>query len=318
MYKKILLIALATLLMSFTAFAQCAAPSTEGTLKICYPSNGSSIIGGTTFEMSANTGSAAIDKVSIYDNGVKVDAFGFLPETLIEGAIHDGAHHVTVKAWDTTGRAYVAYSNFAKVGGYDPGPCWPAGSVVTVCSPKSGALEPNVFVPVSFALATPTAPKAWKIYLDGVAVMHNDQYDLKRTSTSLPTKAGGHTLSVVAWDSAGHTYKASRTFTSFYQYDCNPNTGVCTPGIVADAPQGFGPYEAVDTPQSFPFHAEVTKNPKPIQKMSVTLDGVVIVSGQGPGVSTTVNATHGSHVIAVQAMDTAGKLYSTYGTVDVH
>jgi hypothetical protein len=54
-----------------------------------------------------------------------------------------------------------------------------------------------------------------------------------------------------------------------------------------------------------------------MQKMSVTLDGAVIAQGQGPGIVTTVHATPGSHTIKVQGMDTKGKLYLTYGTVNV-
>ncbi len=319
MYKKmaVFLLAILSLLCALPALAECSAPSTEGTLRICYPSNGSSIIGSTTFEMSANTGSASIDKVVIYDNGKNVDSLGFLPATLVEGAIHDGYHKVTVKAWDTAGRAYVAYDTFTKIGGFDPGPCSATTTGVTMCSPASGALEPNVSVPISFALSTTAAPSAWKLYLDGKSVMQSDASTLKSVVTQASTTAGSHRATVVAWDSAGQVYKTSHSFTSFYQYDCNPVTGACTPGSTASAPEGFGPYAAVDTAQSFQFHAEVVNNPAPIQKMSVTLDGTVIAQNSGPGATVTVNAKPGSHVLMVQAMDTEGYLYGTYGTIDV-
>ena len=318
MSKKLaVLLPLALLLFSMNLSAQCAIPSAEGSLRICFPSNGSSIIGSTTFELSANTGSASINKVVIYDNGVHVDQLGFLPGTLVEGAIHDGYHKVTIKAWDSAGRAYVANDVFTKVSGFDPGPCAASASGITMCSPRSGALEPNVSVPVSFALRTPVAPKSWKLYLDGKAMLASDASTLHRATTALATSAGTHHATVVAWDSAGHEYKVTHDFSAFYEYDCNPVSGACTPGIVADAPSGFGPYMAVDAPQSFDFHAETTGNPSPTQKMSVTLDGAVIAQNSGPGITVTVNAKPGSHVIVVQALDTAGKLYATYGTVNV-
>ncbi len=305
------------LLASIPALAECPAPSTEGSVRICYPSNGSSIIGSTTFELSANTGSASITGVAVYDNGKKVDSLGFLPQTLVEGAIHDGYHKVTVKVWDSEGRVYGATNTFTKVGGMDPGSCAASGTGVTMCSPASGALEPNYSVPVSFALNTNNAPKSWKLYLDGKFVRQSDSSTLKNILTFASVPAGRHTMSVVAWDTAGQTYKASHTFTAFYAHDCNPDTGDCTPGIVASAPEGFGPYMAVDAQQSFQFHAEVVNNPAATQTMSVSLDGKVIAQNSGPGVSVTVNATPGTHVINVQAMDTNGKLYATYGTIYV-
>jgi hypothetical protein len=186
-----------------------------------------------------------------------------------------------------------------------------------LCSPANGAIEPNTSVPVSMALHTAGASKAWKMYLDGHAVMTSEADTLKKISTSLGTSAGKHTLTFTAWDYSGNIYKASHSFTSFYQYDCDPNTGKCSPGIIADAPEGFGPYQAVNTPTSFRFHAEVAHNPEPVQKMSVTLDGAVIAQNSGPGITVTINAPAGTHIVQVQAMDTAGKLYATYGTIYV-
>jgi len=317
MHRRIVLLVSLAFLMSVNAAAQCSAPSTSGTLKICFPSNGSIIIGSTTFEFAANTGSASIEGVAVYDNGVKVDSLGFVPSKLIEGAIHDGFHKVTIKAWDSEGRVYSDTTSFTKVGGFDPGPCTAKITGVTLCSPKSGGLEPNVSVPVSFAVKTVAPTTAWKLYLDGVFVRRSDASTLKSVLTPIGMSTGHHTATVVAWDSKGEVYKTSHSFTTFYQYDCNPDTGACSPGIVADAPDGFGPNKAVDAPQSFEFHAEVTGNSAPIQKMSVTLDGMVIAQGQGPGIVTTVNTKPGSHAMMVQAMDTAGKLYATFGTVNV-
>jgi hypothetical protein len=267
--------------------------------------------------MSANTAGATIDKVVIYDNGVKVDSFGFLPSRLVEGAIHDGAHKVTVKAWDTDGRAYVATDTFTKVGGFDPWACKPSTVGVTLCSPKQGGLQPAFSVPLSFAVTTKARTTAWKFYLDGKFVRHSDASTLKSLVAPVAVSVGSHRATVVAWDSTGASYTKTHTFTAFNQYDCNPNTGKCTPGIVAEAPDGFGPDAAVDTPQTFELHAETKGNSAPMEKMSVTLDGAVIAQGQGPGIVATVHATPGSHTITVQGMDTKGKLYLTYGTVNV-
>jgi hypothetical protein len=316
MYKKIALLVFTSLLMSISLVAECTAPSAGGALKICFPSNGSKIIGATTFEMSANTGGAGISGVAVYDNGVKVDSFSYLPERLIEGAIHDGYHKVTVKIWDTDGRVYGATTTFTKVGGFDPWSCKPSGTGVTLCSPQEGGMQPAFSVPISFAVETAANTTAWKLYLDGVAVRHSDASTLKSLVAPLGMSAGQHKATVVAWDSAGGVYKKSHTFTAFNQCSCDWN-GDCSAGIVAYAPGGFGPDAAVDAPQTFDLHAETQGNAAPIQQMSVTLDGALIAQGQGPGITKTITTTPGSHTIVVQAKDTAGKLYATYGTVNV-
>jgi hypothetical protein len=317
MYKKIALL-VASLFISVCVVAQCTAPSTSGTLRICYPSNGSTIMGGTTFEMSANTAGATLEKVVIYDNGVKVDSFSFLPSRLIEGAIHDGLHRVTVKAWDTDGRVYVATVTFTKAGGFDPWACKPSGTGVTLCSPKEGGMQPGFSVPLSFAVTTNARTTGWKFYLDGKYVRRSDASTLNSIVAPFHASAGSHRATVVAWDSKGTVYKKTHTFTAFNQYSCNPETDQCTPGIVAEAPDGFGPEAAADTDQSFELHAETKGNTSPMEKISVTLDGAVIAQGQGPGIVTTIHTTPGSHTIMVQGMDTKGKLYLTYGTVNVH
>jgi len=317
MYKKIALLVFTSLLLSLSLVAECPAPSASGALKICFPTNGSKIIGATTFEMSANLAGAGIAGVAVYDNGVKVDAFSYLPARLIEGAIHDGHHKVTVKIWDTEGHVLSASTTFTKIGGFDPWACKPSGTGVTLCSPQQGGMQPAFSVPISFAVATAARPTAWKLYLDGVAVRHSDASTLKSLVAPMAVPAGQHKATVVAWDSTGAVYKKSHTFTAFNLYDCDWNSGQCTAGIVADAPDGFGPDAAVTAPTTFDFHAETKGNAAPIQQISVTLDGAVIAQGQGPGITKTITTTPGSHTIMVQAMDTAGGLYATYGTVNV-
>jgi len=214
MYKKVALL-VASLFISVCAVAQCATPSTSGTLHICYPSNGSTIMGGTTFEMSANTAGATINKVVLYDNGVNIDSFGFLPSRLIEGAIHDGVHKVTIKAWDTDGREYTATDTFTKAGGFDPWACKASTAGVTLCSPKQGGMQPAFSVPLSFAVTTKARTTGWKFYLDGKFVRRNDASTLKSIVAPVAVSAGSHRATVVAWDSKGTVYQKTHTFTVF-------------------------------------------------------------------------------------------------------
>ena len=178
-------------------------------------------------------------------------------------------------------------------------------------------MQPAFSVPFSFAVATAAKTTAWKLYVDGVAVRHSDASTLKSLVAPLAVPAGQQKATVIAWDANGGVYKKSHTFTAFNQCSCDLYEGQCSAGIVAYAPGGFGPDAAVDTPQTFDFHAETKGNTAPVKQMSVTLDGAVVAQGQGPGISKTITTTAGSHTIMVQALDTAGKLYATYGTVNV-
>jgi hypothetical protein len=82
-------------------------------------------------------------------------------------------------------------------------------------------------------------------------------------------------------------------------------------------PSNVGEDTAADEATSFEVQAEVTGNPKPTTKMVVYLDGHDIEQSAGPGTTAKVSAAKGSHYLVIQAWDTAGKLYETYGNVNV-
>jgi hypothetical protein len=94
-------------------------------------------------------------------------------------------------------------------------------------------------------------------------------------------------------------------------------TGTCDPGIVAFQPAGFGTEQAADVTRPFTFEADVEDNPQPTTSMKVFLDGAQVIANSGPGIITEINTTPGTHSIIVQATDTAGKVYETYGNVNV-
>lgn len=299
-----------------SAFATCAAPSTPG-LNMCFPTQGSTLTYPVTFEFGANTGSAAITGMALYDNGKKVTSFSFLPARLIEGGVGNGSHRVTAKIWDSAGRIHSVTRTF-NVKGFGVGSCSADSIGVNLCWPAEGSFQPNTSVPVSFGAKGEAKITAWKMYLDGKFVRASTPDVVDGALTSLGMAAGAHRVTVVAWDAAGHVYKSSRTFRAYYSYGCNPVTEECSPGIVAEAPAGFGETMAVDVPQHFTFRANVVNNPDPTTAMKVMLDGKVIGSSQGPGITVEVDAAAGSHIVSVQAWDTAGNMYATYGNVYVH
>ena len=60
------------------------------------------------------------------------------------------------------------------------------------------------------------------------------------------------------------TYKTAHYFDTYYNYDCNPKTGACSPGIVLNYPND----EDVTT---FRLNADVVNDPLPTTSMKVYL-----------------------------------------------
>lgn len=255
--------------------------------------------------------------MALYDNGKKVTSLSFLPGRLIEGGIRNGSHNVTAKIWDSYGRIHSVTRTF-NVTGFGVGSCDANSIGVNLCWPAEGSFQPNTSVPVSFGTKGEAKITAWKMYLDGKFAMASTPDVVDGVLTSLGMSAGTHRVTVVAWDAAGHVYKTSRTFRAYYSYSCNPVTDECSPGIVVEAPSEFGETMAAEVAQHFTFRANVVNNSAPTTTMKVMLDGEVIGSSQGPGITVDVDASAGSHILSVQAWDTAGKMYATYGNVYVH
>ncbi len=291
------------------ASAQCAAPSADG-INICFPNQNSTVTYVPPMEMSAKTTSGGIRAVKIWDNGTLRDTEDFLPATLYDASMKNGWNHVTVQVWDTDGNFYQATRSFY-VTGYGVGFCGvPSTPGVNLCWPAQGSLQPNN-IPIS-ATARGVSKINWLVvYLDGKKLYATtDNYILSGAYST----AGAHKVTVIAHDTTGHTYQASHTFTAFYEQDCNPKSGVCTPGIVINKP-----CDAPDVPTSFQFQADVQNNTVPITTMKLYLDNNLVATSSGPGITKTLNLpANTTHVVWVKAWDTQGKVYAAYQTYFVH
>ena len=258
-------------------------------------------------EMAASTSSGAIKRVDVWVNGTKRDTFNYLPGTLYDASMKNGKNRVTVQVWDTSGNSYQAVRTF-NVTGYGVAQCsTPAAAGVNLCWPLEGSLQPNDAVPIAAtARGLNSKIKYVNLYIDG-------KYLVGQSSASILSgggmTAGIHKVTARAVDYAGHVFTVSHTFSTYYNFDCNPRTGECYSGIVINKPEG------PDVPTSFTFQADVQNNPKPITTMKVFVDGVQTASSSGPGISAQLTfQSNSTHIVWVKAWDTAGKLYAAYQT----
>jgi hypothetical protein len=268
-----------------------------------------------TIEFGVNSGGVEVTHLSVYDGDVRVDDLGFVPGQLIDFSLNNGLHHITVNVWDANGKLYQAKSFFT-VKGFGAGTCASQGEAINLCWPAAGSYQPeNSALSVAFG----TTVQSWGVTLDGEAVINSGEVGLPSSSpvlTSMYASAGSHILIVRALDARGVATSVTRRFFTFYDSNCNPKTGTCTPGITIIHPSEVGEDIAGDEGTSFQMQAEVAGNPKPTTKMIVYLDGVKVEQSSGPGITATVSTSKGSHYLVFQAWDTAGKMYETYGNIN--
>lgn len=301
-----------TLCSALPAAAFCTRPSSPG-MRICFPTEGSTVMYAPAIELAvttANSNAYAV-KTQVYDNGILIDEFDSVPGTLVDGAIKNGWHKVTIKVWDSNGTVYQATRTFRVIGFGVDFCATPSTAGVNLCWPQTDSWQPNTSVPISAtARGSNSKIKSLSVYVDGKSVLGTgNNYIL----TGVDMTAGRHRVAVVAQDYAGHTYKTTHYFNTYYNYGCNPKSGACSPGITLN-----NLYDQ-DVTTSFRLNADVVNNPLPTTSMKVYLDGAVVATSTGPGITKQLNLPSGStHILWVKAWDTAGKMYATYQTIYVH
>jgi hypothetical protein len=294
-----LLIANATI-----ARADCAAPSSPG-VRICFPNQNSTVWYVPGLEMAATTASGAIARVEVWDNGTKRDNLRSLPGNLFDGSMKNGWNRVTINVWDTAGHLYQASRSFF-VTGFGVGDCsTPSTAGINLCWPLSGSSQPNNTVPISAtARGLNSTIKYVNIYVDGKFLVGQPGSQIE---TGSGMTAATHTVTARAADQAGHVFTTTNSFKTFYNFDCNPKNGACSPGIVINKPQGD------DVPSTFTVQADVQNNPLPVTAMKIYVNGVVRASSTGPGITASFTLpANTTHYMLVKAWDTSGKVYASY------
>lgn len=307
---KLVLLVAAVALWSATAAAQCAAPSSSG-INLCQPSSGSTIFGAPHIEAAATPTSGSISDLKVFIDGRLQLENGGPSVNLFEGGVSNGTHHLVIKATDNFGRTYQASEYFHVTGNLPNCPTSTVG--VRICYPAAGqVISQNLPMSIGFkGAATITRVRAYA-GSTLIADFPVSKGDTQIIGQGEPTTAGSHTLNIVAWDAAGHTYKSSVNFKAFYDGGCEPKGDICTPAIYPDTPQ-----DGQDVQSPFRISASVQNNPAPITTMRAYIGGTVVAQSFGPTLDQQVSAPKGTHIMVIQAWDTAGKLYRSTANVNV-
>jgi hypothetical protein len=300
----------AALCAPLTASAACPAPA-SGKLAICQPSANSTVFQVPHIEAAANPASGSITAMKVYIDGRQIFQNAGPELSLFEGGVANGTHHLVINAWDDFGRLYHAEELFGVTGNL---PACPTSSVgVRICAPASGqVVSQNLALSLGFRGNTPI--KRVIAYVGSTPVFDfvPATGQTQVIGQGLGTTAGTHTLNVVAWDIHNATYKSSVSFKAFYEGGCPPRGTTCNPGIYPSTPN-----DGEDVQSPFRVSASVQNNPASITAMKVYVSGIQMGESFGPTFDQTVNAPKGTHILVIQAWDSAGKLYRLTENVNV-
>lgn len=300
----------AALCAPFTAFAACPVPA-SGKLAICQPSANSAVYQVPHIEAVANPTSGSITAMKVYIDGQQVFQNAGPELSLFEGGVSNGTHHLVVNAWDDFGRVYHAEELFAVTGNLSA--CPTSGVGVRICSPAAGqVVSQNLVMSLGFKGNAPI--KRVIAYVGSTPVFDFTPAagQTQVIGQGSGTTAGTHTLNVVAWDTNNVAYKSSVSFKAFYEGGCPPRGTTCNPGIYLNTPN-----DGDDVQSPFRVSASVQNNPASITAMKVYVNGVQVGESSGPVFDQTINASKGTHILVIQAWDSAGKLYKLTENVNV-
>lgn len=306
-----LILVAAAFVLPARAFAACTAPA-SGSLAICQPSANSTIYQVPHIEATANPSSGSITTMKVYIDNKEVFTNSGPDLSLFEGGVANGTHHLVINAWDTLGRLYQSQQTFSVTGNL-PFTCPPAAVGVRICAPGSGqVVSQNLGFAAGFK--GNTAINHIRAYVDST-----DSFDLTAAAGQsdviaggISTQAGNHTLKIVAWDTKGGVYSSSVGITTYFEGGCPPKGDTCNPGVYIATPN-----DGDDVESAFRLSASVQFNTASITSTKVFVDGAQVAESSGPTFDQEIHAAKGTHIVAIQAVDTAGKLYKLTENVNV-
>jgi hypothetical protein len=306
-----LILTAAALSLPARASAACPEPA-SGRLAICQPSANSTIYQVPHIEAIANPTSGSISTMKVYIDNKLIFQNGGGSLDLFEGGVSNGTHHLVINAWDDFGRLYQASENF-NVTGNLPFSCPPTAEGVRICAPTQGeVVSQNLGFTIGFKGSA-------RIGFIRAYVGSTDVFDFAPApgqdhviADGVITTPGTHTLTVVAWDTNHVVYKSSAAIKTYYEGGCPPKGNTCNPGIYPSIPN-----DGDDVQSPFRVSASVQNNIASITAMKVYLNGVQVGASSGPTFDQPITASRGTHIMVIQAWDTAGKLYRLTENVNV-
>ena len=294
--------AMSDLFVSTTASSSTASTTASTTTQttsgvtITSPSAGAAVSSPVQVKASARSGNSAapITAMRIYADNASVYTVN-AASISTSLTLSAGTHTLTIVAWDSTGKAYtrsVTITVSSATGG------------VTITSPTSGATTSS---PVSFKASASSGSSAYpitamRLYVDGASMYTVNAASL---NTSLQLAAGGHNVTVVAWDASGKSYTKGVNITV--------SSTASAGGVTISSPVSGA---TVSSPVQFTASARANSGHN-ITAMRIYVDNVAAYTVNSAALNTSLNLASGSHSIIIQAWDNAGAVYKSAENISV-
>ncbi len=184
----------------------------------------------------------------------------------------------------------------------------PASPGLVICTPGNGQ---TVNYPVHITAAARgqngLAIVKISVYIDGFKVLGETNASTVN-DIDYGTKEGPHSLSVNAWDSAGHLFQEKKTFSVLGGN--GPSCAPGAPGIKFCSP-GNGSYQPTNNFQSV---VGAQGENSPIVKLQVWLDEYPVATVATNLVTFQAGTTAGTHTESAKAWDAAGHVFTASAT----
>jgi hypothetical protein len=298
-------------IFAVSAFGACSPPSQPGAV-ICYPTANATAVPIFNIEGAATGKNLPISKMILYADNQKIyqsdNDSSFVYADYMAWEL--GTHHLVLNAWDSNGNLFQASTTISvpiSINTTYNTSCSSPNTGVHLCLPVSNTWYPQSFAP--FFASGSAAVVTMKGYINNDNVVGTPGNSFGIGYGTNPDLSG---FKFVAngWDSKGHVWSASATGIQLY-YDggcikaCNPGITIQTPAFVTDQTSPFS------------LNATVQNNPAQITEMKAYVDDSVVATSSGPTILANISASHGTHLLTVQAWDTSGYLYKSQVTVNV-
>lgn len=301
------------LFLTAAAWSQCSFPTSPGAV-ICTPTSNSTVVYLNEISVRSTAAQGAtITKLIIYDNNVNI----FSQQNsggvdLYDGSMYNGQHNIVANAWDSDGNLYQAKTNFMVTGlGY--GPCTqPSSPSVVICNPPAGGVY-QTSTTVDAAARGQSSIKNLSFYLNGKLVTTVNGWRAG-VAVQITAQNVNNTLKVVATDTSGNQYSATKTLNAAYTYGQYSCFYTCSPGINVT-----GPIAESYVSNTFNLNTQIFGNTKPITSMKAYLDNSLVASSSGSTLQSEISdAPDGTHILTIQGWDDTGIEYRYQENININ
>src|SRR5579864_7563868 len=284
-----------------TPVPPCAQSSTDPSVTVCTPKNGSTVLSPMNVVAGTNS-SSPIVALSVWLDGSKVFSTG---QSLLNTSVTavPGNHLLAVQGQNGAKQTFTQTINVTAVN------CWLLTAVPSenICSPVNNSSVASLFS-VQAAARTANPVKYSQIWLDGVL-----QYQVAGAfiSTSINSGSGVHRLTV-------QTADVTNIITKQTIYVTVPSTSPsCTPGATDPSVTICAPAANATVKSPVTITAATKDSASAVTNMFIWVDGVKQWSGTGSSVNTSLALATGAHRVTVQAKDAAAHYFQSNVNINV-